>query len=391
MSDVEYDYWSLALKIHDLSEVGSREFQSSSILANVLRSRGFEVEIPYLGIPTAFRAEKTIGTSGPTIAFLAEYDALPGIGHACGHNLIASAAVFSAIETSRKISSGRIVVIGTPDEEGSGEFSGSKIIMTERGAFKDVDIVLGSHPGDSWSVGDQSLAVQDFEVTFFGYSAHEAGNPEKGKSALNGSILTYEAVNMMRQHVRRDANVVMHAIISEGGTASNVTPERSVLKIGIRSSDLRYLSDLISRFKKIVEGCAIATETTFKIEEGPLFSTTKINKNLSNAVRDILISRGIDVPPLEKSISTIPTGSTDFANVSQVVPALELSYQIAEKGTPWHSRLSLEAAKSEWAKNSLAIVIDTLSEFATRYAEDEELRRKIREDFLADREQDPGH
>lgn len=383
MTDSQYDFWSLALKIHELAEVGSQEYKSSSLISEILRSHGFDVKIPYLDIPTAFRAEKKIGTSGPTIAFLAEYDALPGIGHACGHNLIASAAVFSAIESSRKIRNGTIVVIGTPDEEGSGPYSGSKIIMTRKGAFRDIDVVLGSHPGDTWSVGDQSLAVQDFVVTFTGYASHEAGNPEKGRSALNGSILTYEAVNMMRQHVRRDANVVIHAIISEGGKASNVTPERSVLNIGIRSSDTQYLSELISRFKRIVEGCAIASETTYTIEEGPLFLTTKINKQLSNAIRDILISKGIDVPPLEKTLAMIPTGSTDFANVTQVVPALELSYQIAEKGTPWHSRLSLEAARSEWARKSLAIVIDTLSEFAKKYAENPSLREKIKEDFMS--------
>ena len=383
MTDSQYDFWSLALKIHELAEVGSQEYKSSSLISEILRSHGFDVKIPYLDIPTAFRAEKKIGTSGPTIAFLAEYDALPGIGHACGHNLIASAAVFSAIESSRKIRNGTIVVIGTPDEEGSGPYSGSKIIMTRKGAFRDIDVVLGSHPGDTWSVGDQSLAVQDFVVTFTGYASHESGNPEKGRSALNGSILTYEAVNMMRQHVRRDANVVIHAIISEGGKASNVTPERSVLNIGIRSSDTQYLSELISRFKRIVEGCAIASETTYTIEEGPLFLTTKINKQLSNAIRDILISKGIDVPPLEKTLAMIPTGSTDFANVTQVVPALELSYQIAERGTPWHSRLSLEAARSEWARKSLAIVIDTLSEFAKKYAENPSLREKIREDFMS--------
>ncbi|MEM0134795.1 MAG: M20 family metallopeptidase [Thermoplasmatales archaeon] len=382
MTEERYTYWSLALKIHELAEIGSEEYESASILSEVLRSSGFEVQMPYLGIPTAFRAEKIIGKPIPTVAFLAEYDALPGIGHACGHNLIASAAVFSAIRASEKIKNGRIVVIGTPDEEGSGKFSGSKILMTEMGVFKDIDVVLGAHPGDNWSVGDLSLATKDFEVTFHGVAAHEAGNPEKGRSALNGSILTYEAVNMMRQHVRRDANVVIHAIISEGGKASNVTPEVSVLKVGIRSSDVAYLEELIGRFMRIVEGCAIASETTFDVAEGPLYSTTKINNSLSNSIREILSSKGVDVPPLEKSLSFIPTGSTDFANVSQVVPALELSFQIAESGTPWHSRQSLEAAKSDWAKNSLNLVIDTLSEFALDYAEDENLRKKIKEDFL---------
>jgi amidohydrolase len=375
------DPWSLALKIHELAEIGSQEFESSRIIMDVLRSRGFSVVDHYMGIPTAFRAEKVIGSGKPVVAFLAEYDALPGIGHACGHNLIASAAVFSGIRVAENVKNGRIIVIGTPDEEGSGQYSGSKIIMAEKGAFDGIDLVLGSHPGDNWSVGEQSLAIQDFDVVFNGYAAHEAGNPEKGRSALNGAILTYDAVNMLRQHVRRDANVVIHGIITEGGSASNVTPERSVLKMGIRSSDPPYLMELTEKFRKIVEGCAIATETTYEIKSGPLFSSTKINPTLSNAIRDILISKGVNVDPLEETWSKMPTGSTDFANVSQVVPSLELSYQIAEKGTPWHSRLSLEAARSEWARKSLRTVIETLSDFARRFTDDPDLRRRIDEDF----------
>lgn len=379
---LEYDQWSLALKIFELSEVGSREFESSKLLKEVLRSNDFRVEDNYMAIPTAFRAEKIIGNGKNTIAFLAEYDALAGIGHACGHNLIAASAVFSAIRASRKISNGKIVVIGTPDEEGSGEFSGSKILMANQGAFNDVDLVLGSHPGDQWSVGRQSLAVQDFEVTFKGVASHEAANPELGRSALDGAILTYTAINMMRQHVRRDANVVMHGIIKDGGTASNVTPERSVLVFGIRSSDLEYHSELVKRFEDIVGGCSKATGTSYEIKNvGPLFSTTKINRSLSKFVRDRIIDKGINCLPLEVSFGYQPNGSTDFANVSQVVPALEVGFQIAETGTPWHSRKSLEAAKSSWAKESLEIIVEILSDTAIEFIENKELRKKISSDF----------
>jgi amidohydrolase len=381
-ADLAYDQWSLALKIHDLSEVGSQEFESSKLLKSILKSNGFKIEENYVGIPTAFRAEKTVGSGKPTVAFLAEYDALSGIGHACGHNLIAASAVFSAIRAAEIISNGRIVLIGTPDEEGTGEFSGSKILMANKGVFKDIDLVLGSHPADEWNVGRQSLAVQDFEVTFRGVASHEAANPELGRSALNGAILTYTAVNMLRQHVKRDANVVMHGIIKEGGTASNVTPERAVLVMGIRSSDLQYHSGLVKRFKDIVDGCAKATGTTYDLKNiGPLFSTTKINPTLSNHIRDTLTKKGIEVMPLEKSFSLQPGGSTDFANVSQVAPALEVSFQIAKEGTPWHSRQSLEAARSDWAKKSLNTVIETLSETAKKFTEDEDFRKAIKVDF----------
>jgi len=385
MADQPYedlDFWKLAMMIYELKEIGSQEFESSKLLMEVLKSHGFRVIDNFMGIPTAFKAEKVVGNGKPVVAFLAEYDALPGIGHACGHNLIASSAVFSAIKTTEKISNGTIIVFGTPDEEGSGEWAGSKIIMANNGAFRDVDLVLGSHPGDKWSVGNQSLTVQDFEITFNGKAAHEAGNPDKGRSALDASILTYTAVNMMRQHVRRDANFVMHGIIKEGGAASNVTPERAVLVYGIRSSDVKYHAELVERFMKIIDGCAKATETTYSIKKiGQLFLPTKINPTLSNKVRDLILARGIDCPPLEETFSKIPLGSTDFANVSQVVPALEVGFQIAPPGTPWHSRESLEAAKSERAKTALATIIDVLSDTAKEYTENEVLRERIAKDF----------
>jgi amidohydrolase len=376
------DFWKLALRIHELKEIGSQEFESSKFLKEILKSHGFRVTDNFMGVPTAFKAEKAVGKGKPVVAFLAEYDALPGIGHACGHNLIASSAVFSAIRATEKISNGTIIVFGTPDEEGSGEWAGSKIIMANNGAFRDVDLVLGSHPGDKWNVGNQSLAVQDFEITFNGKAAHEAANPDKGRSALDASILTYTAVNMMRQHVRRDANFVMHGIIKEGGAASNVTPERAVLVYGIRSSDVKYHAELVERFMKIIDGCAKATETTYSVKKiGQLFLPTKINPTLSNKVRELIMARGIDCPPLEETFSKIPEGSTDFANVSQVVPALEVGFQIAPPGTPWHSRESLEAAKSERAKTALATIIEVLSDTAKEYTENKGFREGITRDF----------
>lgn len=378
----DFTPWDLALRVHELNEVGSQEFESSKLLMGILKAHGFSVTDNYLGIPTAFRAEKVVGNGSQTVAFLAEYDALPGIGHACGHNLIASSAVFSAISAAGKISDGRIIVFGTPDEEGTGEWSGSKIIMANKGAFSDVDLVLGSHPSDEWSVGKPSLAVQDFEITFRGKASHEAANPELGRSALDASILTYTAVNMMRQHVRRDANFVMHGIIKEGGTASNVTPEKSVLVYGIRSSDVEYHAELVSRFKEIIDGCAKATGTTYEIKEiGPLFSTTKINAPLSNQIRDLLISKGVNCPPLEETVGMMAGGSTDFANVSQVVPALEVEFKIAPLGTPWHSRESLEAARTDMAREALDIMIEVLSDTARKFTEDKDFRKEIKNDF----------
>jgi amidohydrolase len=378
----KFTAWDVAKQIFELAEIGSQEIKSSKLLEDVLEAHGFKIQRGYMDIPTSFRAETVKGKGEFSIAFLAEYDALPGIGHACGHNLIAAANVFAAIEASKKITNGKIIVLGTPDEEGSGKYSGSKILLANKGAFNGIDLVLGAHPGDRWDVGDIALAVQDLEVVFRGVAAHEAASPEKGKSALDGAILTYTAVNMLRQHVKRDKNVVIHGIIKEGGQASNVTPERASLVYGIRSSDVEYEKELINKFKNIVYGCSIATETTYEIKEiGPLFLPTKINPTLSNFIRDKLLEKGVSCQPLEQSLKEMPSGSTDFANVSQLVPALELGFKIADAGTPWHSRASLAAAGSESAKESLNIVISVLSQTAYDYTADKELRKRIDEDF----------
>jgi amidohydrolase len=376
------DQWWLALKIHELAEPGSSEFRSAELLCDILESNGFSVSRAYFGIPTAFRAEFCAGSGQPAIAFLAEYDALPGMGHACGHNLIASASVFSAIGAARRIRNGRIIVIGTPDEEGSGAYSGSKAILAERGAFRDVDLVLGSHPGDEWDVGKGSLAVQDIEIVFHGRAAHESAAPDSGRSALDAAILSFTGVNMLRQHVRRDANVVIHGILKEGGTAPNVTPDRAVMLYGLRSSDTGYLQSVINRFRYVIEGAAHATETTFEFKlRGPLFTTTKVNIPLAARIREHIMDKGHQVMDIEHALREQPGGSTDFANVSRTVPAIEVEYQIAPKGTPWHSLQSLEAARSTQARAALGEIIEILTETAVEFTVDGDFRQEVRLNF----------
>ncbi len=373
--------WEIAKKIHSLAEIGSKEFESSKLLVQALKEEGFEVVQGYAGIPTAFRAEKKID-EGARVAFLAEYDALPLVGHACGHNIIAASALLSAIKTVQRANKGSVVVIGTPDEEGSGEWAGSKIIMAEKNCFEDIDFVLMTHPGTEWSVGSPSLAVQDFEVTFHGVAAHEAATPEKGVSALDAAILTYTAVNMLRQHVRRDANVVIHGVIREGGVASNVTPDKAVLVYGLRSSDTEYLKELIQKFKRIVEGCSIATGASYTITPiGPMYTTTVFNEPLMAFAEQVLKQLGVDVVPYTETTKRIPRGSTDFANVSQIVPSLEITCKIAPQGTPWHSRDSEKAAVSDEAKKALSIVSEALARIATRLLTDERFAQEVKSAF----------
>jgi amidohydrolase len=379
------DAWSIALRIHGLAETGSREHESSKLLADTLEAEGFSVTRGYMGVPTAFRAEKRLG-DGPTVAFLAEYDALPGVGHACGHNIIAASALYAATKCVARLKAGRIVVIGTPDEEGSGEWSGSKILLADKGAFSDVDYVLMTHPGDNWSVGSPTLAVQDLEVTFNGVAAHEAASPEKGVSALDAAVLTYTAVNMLRQHVRRDANVVIHGVMREGGKASNVTPDRAVLVYGLRSSDTEYLKQLIMRFRLIVQGCSLATNASYSIRNiGPMYSATKFNYPLMEYASRVLRELGVEPRDYKETTTSIPRGSTDFANVSQILPALEVTCKIAPEGTPWHSVDSARAAASEDARAALNLVSEALARVATRLIEDSGFASQVKRDFQSHR------
>jgi amidohydrolase len=374
--------WAMALAIHKLAETGSKEYESSKILEDLLEKEGFTVERGYSGIPTAFRATKYLGSPGPTVAFLAEYDALPGVGHACGHNIIAVAAVLAALKTSRTAHHGSVAVYGTPDEEGSGEFAGSKILLAEKNCFAGVDAALMTHPGTSWSLGSPSLAVQDLRVTFKGYASHEAASPEKGVSALDAAILTYTAVNMMRQHVRRDMNVVIHGVIREGGQASNVTPDKAVLVYGLRSSDSDYLEELIKKFRLIVQGCSLATNASYTIDMiGPMFSSTKFSFELMKAGEEALRSLGIEPKSLAESTAEIPKGSTDFANISQRVPSLEITSKIAPEGTPWHSEMSARAASSEEGRVALRIASDALSKVAQRLLDEPAFLQRVKLEF----------
>ncbi len=381
-SRVFSDPWLLSRTIFDFSELGSSEFKSSSLICDILEKHGFSVERSYKGIPTSFRAHKKKGKGTHRVGFLAEYDALMGFGHACGHNLIAAANTFAAIKTAEAADDGIIEIIGTPDEEGTGEFAGSKALLAEMGVFSDFDLILGAHPGGQWGVAENSLAVQDLEIIFKGFSSHEAASPEKGRSALDAAVLTYTALNMLRQHLRRDANALIHGVLREGGGASNVTPDKAVLVYGIRSSSLEYHKEMMQKIETVIRGCSIATFTEYSLKKiGPVFSPTKHNLPLSKYFYNSIRERGIELPTVEESLEHMAGGSTDFANVTQYVPALEIHFKIAERGTPWHSKQSLEASISEEARVALDTIIDILVDGALKFLKDADFRKAIREDF----------
>jgi len=209
----------IARYLYENPELGSEEYKAFEKLTGVLEDHGFEVEKGIYGMPTAFKASYKGGAEEPRVAVLAEYDALPGVGHGCGHNLIAASAVGAGIAASRAVSglAGEVLVVGTPAEEGRGPSAGSKVIMADHGFFDDVAGVIMLHPGSRWGVGGQALGIHQVEMVFKGQTSHAAASPEKGRNALNAATLTYVATHMLRQEARRDANLVIHGIIPEGG------------------------------------------------------------------------------------------------------------------------------------------------------------------------------
>ena len=382
--------FDLSLDVHAHPELNYQEHYSSNALAGFLEEREFQVERGIGGVETAFRA--TIpggGGDGPTIAVLAEYDALPEIGHGCGHNLIAMAAMGAALglQASAQDLPGRAVIIGTPAEEGGG----GKIRLLEAGVFDGVDATLSSHPfsnrtlapasaakGESWS-----LAMVGFRYIYHGRAAHAAAAPEAGVNALNAVIHLFTGIDALRQHLRDDVRI--HGVITDGGLAPNVVPEFAAANFMLRSRDGRYLSDeVVGKVRQVAEGAAAMTGARMEVEEFyPFYENVQPNVTLAQAVGANAQSLGMR---LDEPVAGRPGSgaSTDFGNVSQIMPAFELRYAVSETPVASHTRDMAETAVTGLALSNALLVAKTLSLTAGDLLRDPELVEAARVEF-ADR------
>jgi len=367
--------------LYDHPELGSEEYKSLKYLASYLHKKGFKIFEGTAKIPTAFVA--SVGKGFPKIAFLAEYDALPGIGHGCGHNMIAAAAVGAAIAVCEVLEQvgGTVMVIGTPDEEGRGRYAGSKALLVKARIFRGIDAVLMMHGSTRYSVGGPALAVKDLLITFKGRSSHAAASPEKGVNALDAAILTYVAVNTLRQHVRRDANVVIHGIIAEGGTASNVIPDKAIVKYGARSSDTKYVDELVEKIKNCARGAAVATGAKVSFESKmPMYQGIKHNITLEDLVAKNLRKLGVKVQDPAETRKQMPRASTDFGNVTQVVPAVSLSTKICPTATPGHSTAFRDATKTDQGRKGLLTATKVMAMTAVDLMADKTILRRMKKE-----------
>ncbi len=366
--------------LYDHPEWGSEEYKSVEYLTKTLKKRGFRIERRTAGVPTAFTA--TQGRSAPKIAFLAEYDALPGIGHGCGHNMIAAAALGAGIAVSRLLPElgGTIRIVGTPDEEARGKYGASKALLVKAGVFKDIDAVLMMHGGTRYCVGKPALAAQYMQIIFKGRTAHAAASPHKGINALDAAILTYVGVNTLRQHVRRDANVVIHGVIAEGGKAANVIPDLAILKYGARSTDTNYVRELVTKIRNCAIGAGKATgaKVSFVVDM-PMFEAIKNNIPLEDLAAGNLRTLGVRVEDPAKTRREMPGGSNDLGNVTQVVPAVSIGAKICPDGTPGHSVRFMEATKTAEGRSGLMVATKAMAMCAVELIMNRQLLKRVKD------------
>ena len=368
---------SLSEKIYGFAELGSSEYKSSALVIEGLKKEGFTVTNPYMGMDTAFRAEYGDGT--PVAGLLMEYDALPN-GHSCGHNLISAWAYGTAITVKNMVTSGKVIVFGTPSEEGIGPYAGSKARMATAGAFRDIDFVVGMHPDDIWAVGSKALADAEMEFTFHGKAAHMAASPCYGINALDALVTTYTAINNLRDSAKSDKNIVIGMVIREGGQASNVVPERAVMEVDVRSSSSSYLSGFVERVKKLAHGIAEGYGVTLEIRDlMPMYTEYNANHNIDSILGEELEKAGITPINIDESDDPA-SGSTDESNVSLVVPTGHIDMKIGT-GLPGHSDEFREAANPKRARGELLITISVASRTIVKIMENKHILNSIKSEF----------
>ena len=365
----------VSMAIHDEPELGHQEFKASALLASELEGLGFEVEKGTSGLPTAFKAVRRGKGEGPTVAIIAEYDALPQLGHACGHNIIATAALGAAAGLSSVMGEldGTIIVFGTPAEEGYAENAGGKVLMLDEITAADVAIMI--HPSSSYGVGSTSLARESFMIYFKGKAAHAGSIPERGINALEGVLLTYQGINALRQHLMRDIRI--HGVIKDGGAAPNIVPETASAHFYVRAPTMEVLEETLERVKNCARGAALATgaEVSFR-QVANTYANKVPNMTLSEAFKANLERLGADFP---EAASERPGASTDFGTVSHAMPAATASVFIGEN-VALHSYDATEVTASDTAHEATMISAKGLAHTAIDVLTDADLLRRIKEE-----------
>lgn len=344
--------WETSLAIHHTPELGYAEHRTADLLCKLLAQGGLAVERGLAGMPTAFRAAIPGRRGRPCVALLAEMDALPGIGHACGHNLIGAAAVGAGLGLAAVAAdlAGGAVVLGCPAEESAVDGSGGKIRLLAAGAFDAVDTAIMVHPGTLDLVSmTASLASCGLEFEFVGKAAHAALAPDQGVNALDGVLQTFNAINALRQYLPQDARV--HGIITHGGTSTGIIPDRAVCRFRVRARNSVELGEVSERVTNCARAAELASGARLVVRETtPVYAEMRPDAAVAEALRRNLAAIG---RPVCSSAPDERRASTDFGNVSQVIPAACATVAIADDSVAIHSPAFAGAAAAEPARRML--------------------------------------
>ncbi len=354
-------------------ELGGEEFRSSRLMADFLKKFGFSVELPFQDIPTAYRG--IVGSDGPVVALLAEYDALPGLGHACGHCLSGAMSLLagSALAPLADEIGGTLWVVGTPSEE----TNGAKVTMAASGEFDSVTLAAMIHANsDSSLVRYRSLAMDALEFTFRGKAAHASGSPWEGRNALNGVQLLFHALDMMRQHVRPEVRI--HGIVTEGGEAPNIVPMEAKALFYFRSPTRKYLQTIMDRILDCARGAAMATQTEVSWENVEYsFDEMAPNDPAEAMMENVFREMGVSFQN-----PTAPAGSSDVGNISQRCPALQPELSIMDTYAPHHTQEFARAVVTKRAHEAMETGARILARAALKTWMDPDLRKAMRSGIL---------
>lgn len=362
--------------LYDNPEISGEEYKAAALLIEAFKRHGFRVESEIYSIKTAFRAEYDSNKEGNTVAFFCEYDALPGIGHGCGHNLISAISLGAAIGLKSVIDStgGKIVVFGTPAEE----TSGAKVQLAEYGAFKGVDAAMMVHPNPVTEESGSSLALDALKFQFTGKAAHAAQAPEKGINALDAVILMYNGINALRQHLPSDVKI--HGIISHGGEAPNIVPEFAEAKFYIRAAERKYLSTVREKVIECARGAASMTGAKLEVSKFEnSYDNLKTNTVLSKLFNQNLKAMGEE--NINKAGSGI--GSIDMGNVSQVVPSIHPWVGLGNADLVLHTREFAESTITQKGRELIYRGACAMAATALDVILSKELQEEIYKEFMS--------
>ena len=369
--------------IYDFAEKSAEEYKSMELLTDYLQNEGFTVERG-IALDTAFRAtwdncraagDDEENNTAPVLGILVEYDALEDIGHACGHHMQGPAGIGAAIAIKEVMKDYpfKLVIYGTPAEE----TLGGKIIMLDAGYMKELDLALMSHGSPNTSVDEKCMALENFVVTFHGVKSHAAISPDEGRSALDAALLSFHAIEMLREHVKDDTR--MHYTIRNAGGPPNVVPDLTVAEYTLRSYSTSYLNTVVERFYNILKGAALMTDTTYDIQRDLPFKS----KIVCHSVNDLLMKNAAYEKAPSIAAPRKKTGSTDFGNVLYEIPGSCIRIAFTKPDAQPHSQEYLEAGKTDKAHDAICyaakIMADTFCDVITTPG----LLTQIKEEFYA--------